>query len=611
MTVTAGTSRSDYLGDGVQTEFPVGFQALVDVDLAVYLTDPADISHPTKLVLNMHYAVAGNLAAGTAAIHLVTPPASGIQVSILRDIAISQATNYEQYDDFPADSHERALDKLTMICQALQEWFSRAVTYPVGSTLTGTTIPEPEAARVLAWDAEETALINGPTINTIEGAQASASSAAASALTASVASTAALVAQSSAESAEALAQEWSTNPEDTAVTGHPGEYSAYHWSKKAETASSGGLVKVSANDTTLGYIEAKITASTGIVMETQDDGMDEARSIAADVGTTAGKLVQLDSEGALPAVSAKNLTDLPSTSSDGSAFDAFVAWIAASRASGARPGGYMWLFAADELATKTNASYDATGRYYHNQPLTTGWGGFEPNGAWAANQTAIDRNYALPAGAIVDKVGVACATAQNITVKIALENSSTNYTIVVSQTFAHTGSGWEDCVLSSSYTVPATGTYRLGVYAPSSIAVRTHVARSFCSGNATGTVSMTADTNECPLLRALYRTGANNMTLIPAPFTPAGTPTRGDIYILHKAVDAVTLGTDVKIRATGNGGTDWSDYATISAVCDFDASYKFLKASATLPVAGTQVKWEITTYNTKAQQVRAVLVEAS
>jgi len=364
MTVTAGTSRSDYLGDGVQTEFPVGFQALVDADLAVYLTDPADISHPTKQVLSTHYTVTGNLAEGTAAIHLVTPPASGIQVSILRDIAISQATNYEQYDDFPADSHERALDKLTMICQALQERFSRAVTYPVGSTLTGTTIPEPEAGQVLVWNAEETALINGPTATQVASANTAAIAAEASAVVSSNAAAAAVAAQGFAETAQAsaesaesacagyqaavrtegatqvglvqaegtaqgaivaasaqpyvdLAQEWSENPEDDPVTGHPGGYSAYHWSKKAEAAASGGAVKVSASDTTPGYLEAKVIASTGIVLATQNEGASETRSIAADVGTTAGKLLQLNASAQIPAVSGALLTGITASQISG------------------------------------------------------------------------------------------------------------------------------------------------------------------------------------------------------------------------------------------------------------------------------------------------------
>jgi len=317
-----------------------------------------------------------------------------------------------------------------------------------------------------------------------------------------------------------------------------------------------------------------------------------------------GDLLRADGDGS-------QLTNLPGSGPDGPAFDAFVAWIAASRASGARPSGYMWMFAADELATKTNASYDAAGRYYHNQPLTTGGSGYTNNGTWAANQTAIDRNYALPSGVTVDKIGVYSTSALSVTVKVALENSSTNYTIVVSQTFPHTGSGWEDFSLSSSYTIPATGTYRLGVYAPSTIVVRLSSARSYIGSNATGTVSATADAAEVPLVRASYRSGANNMTLVPAPFTPPGTPTKANMYLLHRSIDSVTLGTDVKIRATGDNGSSWSGYATISSVCDFDSSFKFLKASATLPVAGTQVKWEITTYNTKAQQVRAVLVEAS
>jgi microcystin-dependent protein len=118
------------------------------------------------------------------------------------------------------------------------------------------------------------------------------------------------VAQGLAEDASSLAQEWAENPEDDAVTGHPGEYSAYHWSKKAEAAASGGAVKVSANDTTPGYLEAKVVASTGIVLTTQNEGANETRSIAADVGTAANKILQLNASAQIPAVDGSLLTGL-------------------------------------------------------------------------------------------------------------------------------------------------------------------------------------------------------------------------------------------------------------------------------------------------------------
>lgn len=70
------------------------------------------------------------------------------------------------------------------------------------------------------------------------GASTSATNASSSATSASTAQTAAETAQTAAEAAKDLAEEWSSNPEDVAITGNPGKYSALHWSAKAESAST-------------------------------------------------------------------------------------------------------------------------------------------------------------------------------------------------------------------------------------------------------------------------------------------------------------------------------------------------------------------------------------
>lgn len=69
-------------------------------------------------------------------------------------------------------------------------------------------------------------------------ASTSASNASTSATNASSSATSASTAQTAAETARDLAQEWAENPEDVAITGNPGKYSALHWSAKAESAST-------------------------------------------------------------------------------------------------------------------------------------------------------------------------------------------------------------------------------------------------------------------------------------------------------------------------------------------------------------------------------------
>ena len=57
----------------------------------------------------------------------VTAPASGETVVLRRNTAKTQATDYVANDPFPAETHESALDKLTIIGQDLQEQVDRSL----------------------------------------------------------------------------------------------------------------------------------------------------------------------------------------------------------------------------------------------------------------------------------------------------------------------------------------------------------------------------------------------------------------------------------------------------------------------------------------------------
>jgi hypothetical protein len=57
----------------------------------------------------------------------IEAPASGAMLTILRNVPLTQATDYVSNDEFPAETHEQNLDKLTMITQQLQEQLDRAI----------------------------------------------------------------------------------------------------------------------------------------------------------------------------------------------------------------------------------------------------------------------------------------------------------------------------------------------------------------------------------------------------------------------------------------------------------------------------------------------------
>lgn len=65
---------------------------------------------------------------------LDTPLADDTTVVLLRNVPLTQQTDYQPLDAFPAESHEQALDKLTFLVQQLQEQLDRSVTLSVSET---------------------------------------------------------------------------------------------------------------------------------------------------------------------------------------------------------------------------------------------------------------------------------------------------------------------------------------------------------------------------------------------------------------------------------------------------------------------------------------------
>lgn len=159
MTVSSTTSRITYAGNGSTTAFAAPFYFLADSDLVVIKTSSTGVQ--TTLALTTDYTVsgAGVFAGGT--VTCVTAPATGETLVIYRDPAVTQLTDYQANDPFPAETHERALDKLTMITQRLKDKLSRAFALSDGDTSGASTVlPTPQANKLVAWNSTGTGLTN-------------------------------------------------------------------------------------------------------------------------------------------------------------------------------------------------------------------------------------------------------------------------------------------------------------------------------------------------------------------------------------------------------------------------------------------------------------------
>lgn len=100
-----------------------------------------------------------------------------------------------------------------------------------------------------------------------------------------------------------------------------------------------------------------------------------------------------------------------------------------------------------------------------------------------------DRTTPLLNGRTILKIGVYNSLSQTGSVKIARQNSATNWDVVFTQSAAHGGTGFEDFTLSSPYTIPLTGTFHLAAYWPSGSPSITAAANRFVIASVDATVT--------------------------------------------------------------------------------------------------------------------------
>lgn len=134
MTVESATASASYTGNGSTTVFTVPFYFLVDTDLKVTRKSAAT-GLITTLVLNSDYTLTGAGSSGGGS--LTTSPAlpNLDEIYIERNVVAVQETAYPSNSPFPSASHERALDRLTMLVQQVKAAFGFALQKtPLGAT---------------------------------------------------------------------------------------------------------------------------------------------------------------------------------------------------------------------------------------------------------------------------------------------------------------------------------------------------------------------------------------------------------------------------------------------------------------------------------------------
>ena len=153
MTVASSTARVSYSGNGSTTSFSVTFYFLADSHLQVIIRSSTGTE--TIKTLNTDYTVTGAGDPSGGSVVFGTAPASGQTVVIVRNVPLTQQTDYQANDPFPAESHEEALDKLTMLTQQLQDGVDRSIKLSTTNTMSSTEFTVGAADRankILAFD---------------------------------------------------------------------------------------------------------------------------------------------------------------------------------------------------------------------------------------------------------------------------------------------------------------------------------------------------------------------------------------------------------------------------------------------------------------------------
>ncbi len=123
MTISTQTRVVNYSGNGVTVNFAYPFKITEAADLKVYKLVNGTWTLQTVAT---DYTVTGIGASGGGTVTFVIPPETGVgNVRLLRRVQLTQLVNYILNDDFPAEVHEGALDKLTM---AIQDYYKESMT---------------------------------------------------------------------------------------------------------------------------------------------------------------------------------------------------------------------------------------------------------------------------------------------------------------------------------------------------------------------------------------------------------------------------------------------------------------------------------------------------
>jgi len=169
MTVASTTNKVSYTATASQTTFAYTFKIFADADLKVYVNDVLKTLTTDYTVTNAGVTGGGNVIFGTGR------TASEI-ITIERVITATQLTDYVENDPFAAETHENALDKLTMLAQQNESASNNSVRAPTTDVNPNMLLDKAatRATKMMGFDSNGDVAVSGSTMTDIDASVAAA-----------------------------------------------------------------------------------------------------------------------------------------------------------------------------------------------------------------------------------------------------------------------------------------------------------------------------------------------------------------------------------------------------------------------------------------------------
>lgn len=163
MTISSSSRRAGPYTSTGTGPFSFSFKVFEEADIRVV---QADSDSEADLVLTTDYTVSLNAdqnANPGGTITLVVAQVSGQSTTIIGGMESTQETDIQNAGGFYPEVIENAIDKATILIQQLEEESDRSLLLPVSVSGVSSTLPVPEASKLLGWNVGATAIVNTDT----------------------------------------------------------------------------------------------------------------------------------------------------------------------------------------------------------------------------------------------------------------------------------------------------------------------------------------------------------------------------------------------------------------------------------------------------------------